>query len=69
MKEKTPLSHEAVCFRMLDFETSNSKYKVSKSILENYVTSEGVISHIVVYHQHLPVTHYQVRFYANSYFE
>ena len=22
MKEKTPLSHEVVCFQMLDFETS-----------------------------------------------
>ena len=31
MKEKTPLSHEVVCFQMLDFETSNSKPEVSKS--------------------------------------
>ena len=31
MKEKTPLSHEVVCFQMLDFETSNSKLEVSKS--------------------------------------
>ena len=31
MKEKTPLSHEVVCFQMLDFETSNSKSEVSKS--------------------------------------
>ena len=31
MKEKTPLSHEVVCFLMLDFETSNSKLEVSKS--------------------------------------
>ena len=31
MKEKTPLSHEAVCFQMLDFEISNSKSEVSKS--------------------------------------
>ena len=32
MKEKkTPMSHEAVCFQMLDFETSNSKLEVSKS--------------------------------------
>ena len=33
MKEKTPLSHEVVCFQMLDFETSNSKLEVSKSNL------------------------------------
>ena len=30
-EEKTPLSHEVVCFQMLDFETSNSKSEVSKS--------------------------------------
>ena len=33
MKEKTPLSHEVVCFQMLDFETSNSKLEVLKSNL------------------------------------
>ena len=31
MKEKIPLSHEVVCFQMLDFETSNSKSEVSNS--------------------------------------
>ena len=31
MKEKTPLSHEVVCFEILDFETSNSNLEVSKS--------------------------------------
>ena len=31
MTEKTPLSHEVVCFQMLDFETSSSKSEVSKS--------------------------------------
>ena len=30
MKEKIPLSHEVVCFQMLDFDTSNSKSEVSK---------------------------------------
>ena len=25
MKEKAPLSHEVLCFQVLDFETSNSK--------------------------------------------
>ena len=29
MKEKTPFSHEVVCFQMLDFEISNSKSEVS----------------------------------------
>ena len=78
MKEKTTLLHEVVCFEMLDFETSNSKSEVSKSnswkitfLLENYVTSEGAVSHNILYHQQLPVTRYQIRFfmYANNYFE
>ena len=36
------MSHEVVCFQMLEFETSNSKSEVSKSnnfFLENYITS------------------------------
>ena len=31
MEEKTPLSHEVVCFQMLGFETSKSNSEVSKS--------------------------------------
>ena len=37
--------------------------------LKNFVTSEGTISHSVLYYQPLPITRYQVRFYANDYFE
>ena len=37
--------------------------------LENHVTSEGAISHTVLYYQQLPITCYQVRVYANDYFE
>ena len=76
MEEKTPLSHEVVCFQMLDFGTSNSKLKGLKSnslkiyfFLENYVTSDGAVSHNVLYHQPLPITRHQERFYANNYFE
>ena len=74
MKEKTPLSHEVVCFQMVDFETSNFKGLEIKFVenyffLKNYVTSEGAVSHNVLYHQHLPITRHQVRFYANNYFE
>ena len=57
VKEKTPSSHEVVCFQMLDFGTSKSNSEVSKStsnisvenyfFLENYVTSEGAVSHNV----------------------
>ena len=37
--------------------------------LENYGTSEGAVSHNVLYHQPLPITRHQKRFYANNYFE
>ena len=63
MEEKTPLSHEVVCFQMLDFGTSKSNSEVLKSnsnilmenyfFLENYVTSEGVVSRNVLYYQML----------------
>ena len=61
---------------MVDFETSSSKSEVSVEInmknyffLENYGTSEGAVSHNVLYYQPLPITCYQVRYYANKYFE
>ena len=75
MKEKTPLSHEVVPFQMLDFETSKSNYDVSKSnswkiaSFSKTMTSEGAVSHNVLYYQQLPITCYKVRFYANNYFE
>ena len=65
MGEKTPLSHEVVCFQTLDFGTSKSNSEVSKSnsnivvenylFLENYVTSEGAVSHNVLYYQQLSI--------------
>ncbi len=79
MEEKTPLSHEVVCFQMLEFETSKSNSEVSKSnsnilvrnnfFLGNYVTSEGAVSHNVLYYQQLSIDPYQVSFYTNNYFE
>ena len=76
------MSHEVVCFlwiQVLNFGTSKSNPGVSKSnynvlvenyfFLENYVTSEGAVYHNVVYNQQLAITRYQVRFYANNYFE
>ena len=38
-------------------------------LLENYVTSEGAVSHKVLYYQPLPITRNQVRFYDNKYIE
>ena len=37
--------------------------------LENYVTSEGAVSHNVLYYQQLSIARYEVSFYANNYFE
>ena len=62
---------------MHDFETSSSKSEVSSVenyfFLEKYSTSEGAVFHNVLYYmymyQPLPITHYQVRFYANNYFK
>ena len=75
-RKKIPLSHEVVCFLLVDFETSSPELEVSKSnlwkityFLENYVTSEGAVSHDVLYYQPLPITRHQVRFCANNYFE
>ena len=78
MTEKTPLSHEVVCFQILisrpqilnlrfrnQIILKNQKY----FFLQNYVTSEGAVSHNVLYYQPLPITQYQVRFYANNYLE
>ena len=36
--------------------------------LKKYITSEGAVSHNVLYYQQLSVARYQVSFYANSYF-
>ena len=76
MKEKHPCHSKLCAFRCL---ISRSKSEVSKSnsnilvenyfFLENFVTSEGAVSHNVLYYQPLPITHYQVRFYANNSFE
>ena len=37
--------------------------------LKIYATSEGAVSHIVLYYQQLSNAHYQVSFYAINYFE
>ena len=37
--------------------------------LKNFVTSEGAVSHNVLYFQQLSIARYQVSFYTNNYFE
>ena len=81
MEEKNSLVSQSCVLsdQMLDFTTFKSNSEVSKSIsnisvenyffLEKYVTSKGAISPNVLYYPQLPVTRYQVNFYANSYFE
>ena len=34
--------------------------------LKNYFTSEGAVTHNVLYYQQLSIARYQVRFYANN---
>ena len=55
---------------MVDFETSSAKSEISKIkfvenyfFLKNYGSSEGVVSHNVLYYQQLPNTRHQERFY------
>ena len=37
--------------------------------LKNYVTSEGSVTHNVLYYQQLSIARYHLSFYANNYFE
>jgi hypothetical protein len=74
MKEKNTLVTRSCVrldgwFRDLKFQGLKIKFVENYFSLENYVTSEGAVSHNVLYHQPLPITRYQVRFYANNYFE
>ena len=64
MKEKTPLSHEVVCIPQILNLRSQNQIRGKLFLFENYVTSERAVSHNVLYYQPLPITRYQVRFYA-----
>ena len=58
MEEKAPL------LQMLEF---NSNILVRNYFfLESYITSEGAVSHNVLYYQQLSVSRYQVSFCANN---
>ena len=62
----TPLLHKVLCFQMLDFETSKSNSEISKSNSWKITSfSKTTLLHYVLYYQQLPITCYQVRFYAN----
>ena len=58
MEENTPFSHENLRFQMLDFEVSKSMSNTlveNYFFLKNYVTSEGAISHNILYYQQLSI--------------
>ena len=53
-----------------DTAKSNSNILVRNYYVpKNYITSEGAVSHNVLYYQPLPIIRYQVRVHANNYFE
>ena len=67
------MSHEVVCFQMLDFETSNSKSEVSKSNSWKNTSFSKTTSLqrepflTMFYTVNLsPIPRYQVKFYANN---
>ena len=45
------------------------KFDENYFFLENYFTSEGAVSHNVLYYQPFPITPNQERFYDDNYFE
>ena len=65
MKEKTPLLNEFVCFQ-IGIKGSSYKYFIIwvriYLFLKNYVASEGVVTHNVLYYQQLSNARYQVSF-------
>ena len=76
MKEKnTPVTWSCVrldgWFQDLKFWIWGLEIKFVENyfFLKNHGTSEGAVSHNVLYHQPLPITRPQERFYANKSFE
>ena len=52
----------------INFWGLSIKFKYFYFFLENFVTSEGAVSHNVLYYQQLSIACYQLSFYANNYF-
>ena len=76
MEEKAPLSHEVVCFQMLDFVTSKSNSEVLKSnswkitsFLNTTLLQREPFLTMFYNNNSSPLLCYQVRFYAHNYFE
>ena len=65
MEEKTPLSHKLCAFKCLNskpqLRSGIQLFLVSKYFfLKHYITSEGAVSHNVLYYQQLSIACYQV---------
>ena len=59
------------CFTIFVWFQMNNKLFIIwvRNYLKNYITSEGAVSHNVLYYQQLSIAHYQVNLDANIYFE
>ena len=66
MKEKNTLVTRDL---KISFLRSQNQIVEDYFFLKNFITSEGVVSDNVIFYQPLPITRYQVRFYAYNYFE
>ena len=76
MEEKNTLVAQVVCFQMPWLRDLSWGLKIKSDILlrnyfflKKYITSGGAVSHKILYYQQLPITRYQVRFYATKYVE
>ena len=72
-RKKHPCHTKLCAFRYLisrpQILNLRSQNQIRGKLLKNYITSEGAVSHNVLYYQPLHITCHQVRFYANNYFE
>ena len=69
LKRSTKLQDNNERKNTLVTQSLEIKFVENYFFLENYISSEGAVSHNVLYYQLLPITRYQVSFYANNYFE
>ena len=82
MEETTSLSHEVVCFQMIELiDTSESQNQILRprnqiQIFKWKITSfsktmlllEEAVSHNSLYYQQLSIARYKISFYAHNYF-
>ena len=62
-ERKNTLVAQVVWFQMLELEASKSQNQKQNLFLKIYVTSEGAISHNVLYYQQHSIVHYQLSFF------